>query len=103
MVEVKSTGGTLWQGTGRAVNAGKDRTNRVVTAINAADVPHAIIGGNGVPSIEGGDWIWQAKTLSPKKLVVSKPTWFCDKDRVHLRGMITIGSIDQSGRTGTGG
>lgn len=48
MVEIKYSGDELWARIERAVEVVKDRLRRVVTALNEADVPYAIIGGNAV-------------------------------------------------------
>lgn len=48
MIEVKYEGDALWARIERAVEAVKDRLRRVTGALNAADVPYAVIGGNAV-------------------------------------------------------
>jgi hypothetical protein len=48
MVEVKYTGDALWDRIERAVEKVKDRLRRVTRALNAANIPYAIIGGNAV-------------------------------------------------------
>ena len=48
MVEFKYTGDALWDRIERAVEIVKQRTRRVTEALNAANVPYAIIGGNAV-------------------------------------------------------
>lgn len=48
MIEIKYTGDALWARIERAVDAVKDRMRRVVEALNAADIPYAIVGGNAV-------------------------------------------------------
>jgi len=48
MVEVKYVGDELWDRIERAVENVKDRLKRVTSALNAAEVPYAIIGGNAV-------------------------------------------------------
>jgi hypothetical protein len=48
MVEVKYTGDALWDRIERAVEKVKDRLRRVSRALNAANIPYAIIGGNAV-------------------------------------------------------
>ena len=48
MIEVKFTGDALWARIERAVEIVKERLRRVTQALNAADVPYAIIGGNAV-------------------------------------------------------
>jgi hypothetical protein len=48
MIEIKYTGDALWDRIERAVEKVKDRLRRVTRALNAADIPYAIIGGNAV-------------------------------------------------------
>ncbi len=48
MVEIRYTGDALWDRIERAVEKVKDRLRRVATALEAADVPYAVIGGNAV-------------------------------------------------------
>jgi hypothetical protein len=48
MVEVKCDGDALWARIERAVEAVRDRLRRVTGALNEADVPYAVIGGNAV-------------------------------------------------------
>ncbi|MFM7843254.1 MAG: hypothetical protein ACKPEY_03340, partial [Planctomycetota bacterium] len=48
MVEIKYTGEALWERIERAVKVVKDRLRRVTRALNAAQVPYAVIGENAV-------------------------------------------------------
>lgn len=48
MVEIKYSGDALWARIERAVEIVKERLRRVTKALNEADVPYAIIGGNAV-------------------------------------------------------
>ena len=48
MVELHLTGDALWRRIERAVQKVKDRVERVATALDAAGVPYAIVGGNAV-------------------------------------------------------
>jgi hypothetical protein len=48
MIPVKYTGDALWERIERAVEIVKDRLRRVTQALNAAEVPYAVIGGNAV-------------------------------------------------------
>ena len=48
MVEIRYTGDALWARIERAVEIVKERMRRVSGALNEADVPYAIIGGNAV-------------------------------------------------------
>lgn len=48
MVEIKYSGDALWERIERAVDKVKDRLRRVTRALNAADIPYAVIGGNAV-------------------------------------------------------
>jgi hypothetical protein len=173
MIEIKYTGDALWERIERAVEKVKDRLRRVTRALNAANIPYAIIGGNAVqhwvsqvdesvvratqdvdiilnesdlekaipvleaagfvfrraagitmfldgpnakardavhvvfagkkvreeytepvPEIDQYEWIEDARTLPFERLVKMKLTSFRDKDRVHIRDMISIGLID---------
>jgi hypothetical protein len=48
MIEIKYTGDALWERIERAVEKVKDRLRRVTRALNSADIPYAVIGGNAV-------------------------------------------------------
>ena len=48
MVEVRYTDAALWARIERAVEVVRERMQRVTSALNAAEVPYAIIGGNAV-------------------------------------------------------
>ena len=48
MVEIKYSGDELWARIERAVEKVKERLRRVTKALNEADVPYAVIGGNAV-------------------------------------------------------
>ncbi len=48
VIEVKYSGDALWDRIERAVEKVKDRLRRVTRALNAANIPYAIIGGNAV-------------------------------------------------------
>ena len=48
MIEIKYTGDALWERIERAVEKVKDRLNRVTRALNSAEIPYAVIGGNAV-------------------------------------------------------
>lgn len=48
MIEIKYTGEALWQRIERAVEVVKDRLRRVTRALNAANIPYAVIGDNAV-------------------------------------------------------
>ena len=173
MVEVKFTGDALWARIERAVEIVKERMRRVSTALNDAEIPYAIIGGNAVqhwvaqvdesvvrntrdvdiilnrvdlpratvalekvgfiyrhaasvsmfldgpdakardavhvlfagekvredylepvPMIDKFEPMQDARTLPLESLVRMKLTSFRDKDKVHIRDMISIGMID---------
>lgn len=175
MIEVKYTGDALWQRIENAVEIVRERMRRVVKALNEAEIPYAIIGGNAVqhwvaqvdesvvratrdvdiilnesdvpaakealakvgfiyrraagvsmfldgpnakardavhvifagkkvreeypeavPDINEYALIADARTLPLDKLVKMKLTSFRDKDRVHVRDMISIDIIDES-------
>jgi hypothetical protein len=175
MIEIKYTGDALWERIERAVEKVKDRLGRVTRALNSANIPYAVIGGNAVqywvsqvdesvvrntrdvdiilnesdleraipaleaegfiyrrsagvtmfldgpnakardavhvvfagkkvreeypepvPAIDQYELIQDARTLPFDRLVTMKLTSFRDKDRVHLRDMISIGLIDES-------
>lgn len=48
MIEIKYTGDALWERIERAVEKVKDRLRRVTSALNDAQIPYAVIGGNAV-------------------------------------------------------
>lgn len=175
MIEIKYTGEALWERIERAVEKVKDRMRRVTQALNEADIPYAIIGGNAVqhwvaqvdesavrntqdvdiilnesdleraivalepsgfhfrrsagvsmfldgpnakardavhvvfagrkvreeypepvPNIDQYALMGNARTLPIEKLVTMKLTSYRDKDRVHVRDMISIGIINES-------
>jgi hypothetical protein len=175
MIEIKYSGDALWERIDRAVEKVKDRLRRVTRALNAANIPYAVIGGNAVqhwvsqvdesvvrntrdvdivlneadleraktaleaegfiyrrsagvsifldgpeakardavhvvfagkkvreeyplpvPEIDEYEMIADARTLPLERLVTMKLTSFRDKDRVHIRDMISVGLIDQS-------
>lgn len=175
MIEIKYTGDALWERIERAVEIVKDRLRRVTRALNSANIPYAVIGGNAVqhwvsqvdesvvrntrdvdiilnetdldraiPALEAEGFIYRrsagitmfldgpdakardavhvvfagrkvreeypepvpeidqyelmdnARTLPFERLVTMKLTSFRDKDRVHIRDMISIGLIDDS-------
>lgn len=48
MIEIKYTGEALWERIERAVEKVKDRLRRVTRALNSANIPYAVIGGNAV-------------------------------------------------------
>jgi hypothetical protein len=48
MIEIKYTGDALWERIERAVEKVKDRLRRVTRALNSADIPYAVVGGNAV-------------------------------------------------------
>lgn len=48
MVEIRYTGDALWARIERAVEKVKDRLRRVARALDAANVPYAVVGGNAV-------------------------------------------------------
>ena len=175
MIEIKYVGDALWERIERAVENVKDRLKRVTGALNAANVPYAVIGGNAVqhwvsqvdesvvrntrdvdiilnrsdlplaiealesngfifrqaagvsmfldgpkakardavhvvfagekvrdeypepvPNIDEYAMMQNARTLKLNALVRMKLTSNRDKDRVHIRDMISIGMIDES-------
>jgi hypothetical protein len=175
MVDIKYTGDALWERIERAVESVKDRLRRVARALNAAEIPYAVIGGNAVqhwvaqvdesvvrntrdvdiilnesdldraiaaleavgfiyrrtagvtmfldgpkakardavhvvfagkkvrkeypeavPSIDTYEWMGESRTLPFEKLVTMKLTSYRDKDRVHIRDMISVGLLDES-------
>jgi hypothetical protein len=48
MIEVRYSGDALWDRIERAVEKVKARLRRVTRALNAGNIPYAIIGGNAV-------------------------------------------------------
>ena len=175
MVEIRFTGDALWERIGGAVEKVKDRLRRVSQALDSADVPYAVVGGNAVqiwvaqvdesvaratqdvdivlrrgdldaairaleaagfvfregagiamfldgpgakardavhvvfagekvrpdyvesvPVIANYRWIRNVRLMPLEPLVRMKLTSFRDKDRVHLRDMLSVGLIDDS-------
>ncbi len=175
MVEIKYSGDELWARIERAVEKVKERLRRVTKALNEANIPYAVIGGNAVqhwvaqvdesvvrntrdvdiilnesdldqailvleqvgfryrraagvsmfldgpdakardavhvvfagkkvreeypeavPGIENYELIEDARTLPLESLVKMKLTSFRDKDRVHIRDMISVELIGES-------
>jgi hypothetical protein len=175
VVEIRYSGDALWQRIERAVAKVNDRLRRVTRALNAANIPYAVIGDNAVqhwvsqvdesvvrntrdvdiilnsqeldraitalaeegfifrqasgvnmfldgptakardavhvvfagtkvrddypeavPEIDEYEMIADARTLPLERLVRMKLTSFRDKDRVHLRDMISVGLIDET-------
>lgn len=70
----------------------------------ARDAVHVIFAGKKVreeypepvPEIDQYELMGEARTLPLEKLVTMKLTSFRDKDRVHIRDMISLGMIDES-------
>lgn len=48
VIPVKYTGDALWERIENAVDKVRDRLRRVTRALNAANIPYAVIGGNAV-------------------------------------------------------
>ncbi len=48
MIKIKYSGDALWERIERAVEIVKDRLRRVTRALNTANIPYAVIGGNAV-------------------------------------------------------
>ena len=48
MVTIRYTGEALWERIARAVDKVKERLRRVAQALDAADLPYAVVGGNAV-------------------------------------------------------
>lgn len=48
MIEIKYSGDALWDRIERAVEKVRDRLRRVTRALNVANIPYAVIGGNAV-------------------------------------------------------
>jgi hypothetical protein len=175
MVEIRYTGDALWDRIERAVEVVRERLRRVTEALNAANIPYAIIGGNAVqhwvaqvdesvvrntrdvdiilnrsdldratealeavgfvyrkaaavtmfldgpnakardavhvlfagekvretypapvPTIDDYALMGTAKTLPFEQLVRMKLTSFRDKDRTHIRDMISINLLDET-------
>lgn len=72
----------------------------------ARDAVHVVFAGQKVreeypepvPPIDQYELMEDARTLPFERLVTMKLTSFRDKDRVHLRDMISVGLIDESWR-----
>lgn len=77
MIEIKYTGDALWERIERAVEKVKDRLRRVTRALNAAQIPYAVIGGNAVQH-----WVSQVdesvvRNTSDVDIILNE----CDLDR----------------------
>lgn len=175
MVQVKYNGDVLWERIEKAVDSVKDRLRRVSEALDGAQIPYAVIGGNAVqywvaqvdrsvvrntqdvdillnrsdlpratqtleaagfihrhaahitmfldgpdagirdavhvifagekvrqadafaaPELDDAKLVQSDRTLPLESLVRMKLIAYRDKDRVHLRDMISIGLIDES-------
>jgi hypothetical protein len=77
MIEIKYTGDALWERIERAVEKVKDRLRRVTRALNAVQVPYAVIGGNAVQH-----WVSQVdesvvRNTSDVDIILNE----CDLDR----------------------
>ena len=48
MIEISYSGDALWERIERAVEIVKDRLRRVTRALNTANIPYAVVGGNAV-------------------------------------------------------
>lgn len=175
MIEIRYEGDALWARLEHAVEIVKDRLRRVSRALNAANIPYAVIGGNAVqhwvaqvdesvvrhtrdvdiilnetdleraivaleaegfiyrhsagvtmfldgpdakardavhvvfagkkvreeypepvPEIDQYELIDEARTLPLERLVNMKLTSLRDKDKVHIRDMISVGLIDRN-------
>src|SRR5689334_20767711 len=48
MVEIEYTGDELWERIERAIEAVKDRVRRSTHALDSANIPYALVGGNAV-------------------------------------------------------
>ena len=70
MVEIRFTGDALWE--------------RIESAVEK------------VPDIANYRWIQNVRLMPLEPLVRMKLTSFRDKDRVHLRDMLSVGLIDDS-------
>jgi hypothetical protein len=77
MIEIKYTGDALWERIERAVEKVKDRLRRVTRALNVAQIPYAVIGGNAVQH-----WVSQVdesvvRNTSDVDIILNE----CDLDR----------------------
>ncbi len=75
MIEIKYTGDALWDRIEKAVEKVKDRLRRVTQALNAANIPYAIIGA--MPSSIGlRKWMnLLSETLKMSTSFSMNPTW----------------------------
>ena len=175
MIEIRYTGDALWARIERALDNVKKRLRRVTNALNTAEIPYAVIGGNAVqhwvaqvdesvvrntrdvdiiinrsdlrtvievlenvgfiyrrsagvtmfldgpdakardavrvvfagekvreeypepvPAIEDYELMQNVRTLPIESLVKMKLTSFRDRDRVHIRDMISVGLVDET-------
>ena len=69
----------------RAVERVRGRLLRSTAALEAAEVPYAVVGGNAVMA-----WVEQVD----EAVVRMKLTSYRDKDKMHVRDMIGVGLVD---------
>jgi len=106
-------GPVSWERMSAGIEKVKDRLRRAVEAMDGAAIPYAVIGGNAVAA-----WVSRvddsvvrntrdvdllvrradmpAIKVAMAALVTMKLTSYRDRDRVHLRDMISIGQIDET-------
>ena len=113
MIEFRYSGEELWNRMERAVERVNERLRKTVTILENANVPYAVVGGHAVhvvltgeivkpddfdpnPDIEPTTLANNFKTITLEALVRMKLNSHRDKDRVHVRDMISVGLIDES-------
>ncbi len=95
MVEIKFVGDALWARIERALDGPDAKARDAVRVVFAGEkVRDTYV--EPVPSIDDYAMMQEARTLPLEALVRMKSTSFRDKDRVHIRDMISIGMIDES-------
>lgn len=88
MIEIRYSGDPLWDRIEKAVEKVKDRLRRVTRALNAANIPYAVVGGNAVQhwvsqvdesvvrNTQDVDIIINEPDLEPAILVLEKEGFF---------------------------
>ena len=113
IVEFRVSGEALWNRMERAVERVNERLRRTVAILEQAAVPYAVVGSHAVRVVIAGEMVRPGehepnpdvepvvrttdfRTVPLETLVRMKLNAFRDKDRVHLRDMISLGMIDAS-------
>ncbi|HEV7282791.1 MAG TPA: hypothetical protein VGN57_21470 [Pirellulaceae bacterium] len=88
MTEIRYSGDELWNRIERAVEKVKDRLRRVVQALEGANVPYAIVGGNAVQL-----WVAQVDEAAVRNtkdvdIVLRRTDWEAAKTALEAAGFV---------------